>query len=67
MDDTPIQVPITDQLLSGLDALPSSDVARMFVLLTHVETLVQRNLTTSVDHALDNLRDTVDTLPDQSG
>lgn len=67
VDDTPIQVPITDQLLSGLDALPSSDVARMFVLLTHVETLVQRNLTTSVDHALDNLRDTVDTLPDQSG
>jgi len=66
VDDTPIQVPITDQLLSGLDALPFSDVVRMFVLLTHVETLVQRNLTTSVDHALDNLRDAVDTLPDQS-
>lgn len=60
LSDTPIQVAITDRLLDRLGSLPSDDVARALTLLTHIETLVKRNLTTSVDHALNNLRAAVD-------
>jgi hypothetical protein len=67
VSDTPIQIAITDQLLDRLGLLPSDDVVQTLTLLTHIETLVKRNLTTSIDHALNNLRDSVDNLPDRGG